>query len=105
MTNPPTIGPGTIIGGYRLELLIGSGGMGAVYSAAHTKLGKKVAVKVLADALASDPEYVSRFFQEARSVAQIRHPAIIDGIDFIETDSPRRIAYVMELVEGPPLSK
>src|SRR5262245_52777050 len=96
---------GAVLGGYQLDEVIGTGGMGAVYRATHVKLGRKAAIKVLSESLAGDPAYVSRFFHEARVVNEVGHPNIIDIIDFIETESPRRVAYVMELVEGPPLSK
>ncbi len=101
----PELPIGTLVGIYRIESLIGSGGMGAVYRGIHTKLGRKAALKVLSDSLAADPTYVSRFFHEARIVAEVGHPNIIDIHDFIETETPRRVAYVMELVDGPPLSR
>jgi serine/threonine protein kinase len=101
----PTLPAGTLIGVYRVEALIGSGGMGSVFRAVHSKLGRKAAIKVLADPLAADPEYVSRFFHEARIVSEVGHPNIVDVVDFIESESPKRVAYVMELVDGPTLSK
>src|SRR5688500_20086590 len=100
----PSVPIGTRIGVYRIESLIGAGGMGSVYRAVHSKLGRKAAIKVLADALAADPAYVSRFFHEAKVVNEVGHPNIVDVIDFLETEDPRRVAYVMELVEGPSLS-
>jgi serine/threonine-protein kinase len=101
----PSVPLGTVIGGYRLDAVLGVGGMGTVFRATHVKLGRRAAIKVLADSLAADPTYVSRFFQEARVVNEVGHPNIIDIIDFIDLASPRRVAYVMELVEGPPLSR
>jgi serine/threonine-protein kinase len=97
----PTVGQ--TIGGYRLDRLIATGGMGAVYAAVHTKLGRKAAVKVLDQKLASDKEYVSRFLHEARVVNDVRHPNIVDIYDFIETKN--RVAFVMELLEGPTLAR
>jgi serine/threonine protein kinase len=97
---------GTVIGGYRLDSVLGTGGMGAVYRATHLRLKRRAAVKVLSEALTGDPTYVSRFFQEARVVNEVGHPNIIDIVDFIEGEGlPKRVAYVMELVEGPPLAK
>lgn len=92
-----------VLGGYRLDAVIGEGGMGVVYRATHTKLGRRAAVKVLASRLATDQNQVSRFFHEARIVNQIGHPNIIDITDFIETKEPLRVAYIMELIEGPSL--
>lgn len=106
MSGAATIPLGTVVGGYRLESVLGTGGMGAVYRATHLRLGRKAAVKVLSEALSADPTYVSRFFQEARVVNEVGHPNIIDIVDFIDGEgSPKRVAYVMELVEGPPLSR
>lgn len=96
---------GAVIGGYRLEKLLGSGGMGTVYLATHQLLGRKAAVKVLADALANDSSFVSRFFHEARVVNDARHPNIVDIIDFVKSDQPPRIAYIMEHIDGPALSE
>ncbi len=92
---------GESIGGYRLDRLIATGGMGAVFAATHARLGRKAAVKVLDRQLASDREYVSRFLHEARIANDIRHPNIVDIYDFVETGGD--IALVMELLEGPTL--
>jgi serine/threonine protein kinase len=62
------------LGSYRITHLLGQGGMGAVYAAEHTLIGKRAAVKVLLPELSRDPEMVQRFFNEARSAALIRHP-------------------------------
>ena len=95
---------GEIIGGYRLEALLGKGGMSHVYRGRHTLLGRAAAVKVLASELASDKRYVDRFFREARIVNDIDHPNIVDIIDFVSTENPKRVAAIMELIEGDPLS-
>lgn len=95
---------GEILGGYRLDALIARGGMGSVYAATHARLGRRAAVKVLGQALASDAAFVERFFNEARVVNAVRHPNIVDVFDFVETRDPHRVAYVMELLEGPTLS-
>lgn len=91
---------GDIIGGYSLESILGKGGMGSVYRAHHTRLGRKAAVKLLSSNLAADEEYVSRFFHEARIVNEIGHPDIIDIIDFVEDREPRRVAYIMCQIIG-----
>lgn len=101
-----TLELGSVLGVYRLDAVIGSGGMGAVYRATHVRLHRKAAIKVLAEPLSADPAYLSRFFHEARVVNEIGHPNIIDIIDFIDEPAPsRRVAYVMELIEGPSLAK
>ena len=73
--------------------------------ATHIRLKRRAAVKVLATQHASDRMLVSRFFQEARIAAEIHHPNIVDVFDFVEQDTPPRIACVMELLYGPPLSE
>ena len=94
---------GEILGAYRLDAVLGQGGMGTVYAGTHARLGRRAAVKVLRGSLAHEPSFVSRFFDEARVVNEIRQPNIIDIFDFVETDNPRRVACVMELVDGPTL--
>ena len=96
---------GEVIGGYRLESLIGEGGMGCVYAASHHRLGRPAAVKVLRASFAAYGDYMQRFFDEARVVNAIRHPNIIDIFDFVESDNPRRVACIMELLEGDTLRK
>ena len=94
---------GEVIGGYRLDRKLAAGGMGVVYAATHKTLGRKAAVKVLSKQFANDDEFVSRFLHEARIANDLRHPCIVDIFDFVETDEPRRVACVMELLEGPTL--
>ena len=72
-----TLTPGTQLGSYEITSLIGSGGMGEVYRAKDLRLGRDVAVKVLREELASDPERLRRFEQEARSASALNHPNII----------------------------
>ena len=76
--------------------------MGEVWSATDTNLGRQVAIKILPDALAQDPERLARFEREAKTLASLNHPniAIIHGLE--EADGIR--ALVMELVEGPTLA-
>jgi serine/threonine protein kinase len=97
-----TIAVGTRLGPYEILSALGSGGMGEVYRAHDTKLGRDVALKVLPDSLAHDPERLARFEREAHLLAALNHPAIahIHGIE----DSTGTLALVMELVEGPTLA-
>ena len=83
---------------FRLENLIGQGGMGLVYRAHDSRLHRQVAVKILPSALTSDPERKQRFLQEARAAARISHPAIAQIFDADEQEGVTFI--VMELVEG-----
>lgn len=93
---------GRSIGNYKIVRAIGEGGMGTVYLAEHPMIGKRVAVKMLRPDLGTDPGLVSRFFQEARAVNEIRHPNIVDISDFGKTEDG--IVYlVMELLEGRSL--
>src|SRR5664279_2822290 len=73
---------GQTVGNYRITSLLGEGGMGAVYLAEHPGLGRRVAVKVLLPELAKDQDMVARFFNEARAANAIRHPGIVEVLDF-----------------------
>lgn len=95
---------GEVIGGYRLERLLGAGSTSQVFLGQHVVLGRKAAIKVLIPDLIGNEDVINRLLNEARVVNDIRHPNIIDIIDFINTESPRRVALVMEYVEGPSLS-
>ncbi|HEY0482020.1 MAG TPA: hypothetical protein VGD37_31090, partial [Kofleriaceae bacterium] len=76
------LGQGTTIGAYRVLHKLGEGGMGAVYVAEHTLLGRKAAIKVLLPALSASDEILQRFFNEARAVTQIADPGIVQVFDF-----------------------
>jgi Tol biopolymer transport system component len=93
---------GNRIGAYEIAVLIGVGGMGEVYRAADTKLGRDVAIKVLPESLATDAERIARLRREARALAALNHPNIaqIHGYE----DSSGIHALVMELVPGPTLA-
>ena len=94
---------GRSLGRYKIRALIGVGGMGAVYVADHTVLGRQAAVKVLHPQFAVDDVLVKRFFHEARAAGTVKHPSIVDVYDFGE--EPGVGAYiVMELLEGVTLS-
>jgi serine/threonine-protein kinase len=81
MSQPSWIGH-TIGGRYKIEALLGQGGMSAVYQATDPNLRRTVAVKLIHPHLGSDPEFVRRFEQEAAAVAQLRHPNIVQVFDF-----------------------
>ena len=95
--------PGTRLGVYEITAQIGEGGMGQVYRATDTTLGRQVAIKLLPDAFASDTERLARFEREARTLASLNHPHIA-AIYSVEK-SPGMRALVMELVEGDDLSQ
>ena len=97
-----SLGVGTVLGAYRIDGLIGRGGMGEVYRATDTRLGRVVAIKILPRHLRAAPERQRRFEREARAISQLTHPHICtlhdigheDGIDFL----------VMEHLEGETLA-
>jgi serine/threonine-protein kinase len=91
----------TLAGRYMLVRGIGQGGMGAVYEAEHTGLGKRVAVKLLLDTYSDDREVLARFHQEARTASRIGHENIIDILDIGDHDG--RSFIVMEFLEGHDL--
>ena len=97
-----SLAPGTRLGPYEITGQIGAGGMGEVYRATDPNLGRQVAIKVLPDAIANDPERVARFEREARTLATLNHPNIAIVHGFEKGDGAR--ALVMELVEGPTLA-
>ena len=94
----------TLLGRYSVERKIGQGGMGAVYEATHTLIGKRVAVKVLLDKYARKEQVVARLEQEARLASSIGHEHIIDITDFGTTDDGRTFV-VMEFLEGESLAE
>lgn len=94
---------GTTLGHYKLTAKLGEGGMGEVYRAEDTKLGREVALKVLPEALAQDEERLARFEREAKVLAALNHPEIA-GIHSLEDDGDTRF-LTMELVEGEGLDQ
>ncbi|MFD0785476.1 serine/threonine-protein kinase, partial [Micromonospora azadirachtae] len=95
-------------GRYRLDERVATGGMGDVWRGTDQVLGRQVAVKVLLPALVSDPDFIARFRAEARIMAALRHPGIVQVFDCGEDDLPdggRADYLVMEFVDGEPLSK
>ena len=98
-----SLAPGTRIGPYEVVSMIGAGGMGEVYRATDTNLGRQVAIKVLPDAFLHDPERLVRFEREAKTLASLSHPNIATIYGLEKVDGIR--ALVMELVEGPTLAE
>jgi YVTN family beta-propeller protein len=78
--------PGTIVGGYRIESLIGRGGMSVVYLAEHLRLERKVALKLIAPDLAEDAKFEERFVRESKLAASLEHPNIVPIYDAAEAD-------------------
>lgn len=97
-----SVAPGTRLGPYEIGSPLGAGGMGEVYRARDTKLGRDVALKVLPATFATDPERIARFRREAQVLASLNHPHIAAIYGF--EDSAGIHALVMELVEGPTLA-
>src|SRR3972149_9981023 len=94
---------GTTLGHYAVSTLIGRGGMGAVYRARDQKLGRDVAIKVLPEEFARDPERVARFHREAQAIAALNHPNIAAIYELAESDGIKFL--VLELVEGETLAE
>ena len=99
----PQLAPGTAFGAYRVEALVGAGGMGQVYRATDSRLRRAVAFKLLMPDLALDPDFGTRFEREARLLASLNHPNIAAIYGLEEADGVR--ALVLELVEGPTLAE
>lgn len=97
---------GKTLGRYAILSELGSGGMATVYRARDTELGREVAIKMMHPHLAKRPEYAERFRREARAVAALRHPHIIEIHDFVSLeDAGSPVTFmVSELVEGPSLA-
>jgi Tol biopolymer transport system component len=104
------LAPGTRIGSFRIDALVGAGGMGEVYRARDTRLDRDVAIKVIPASFAADPDRLARFEREARVLASLSHPNIAHVHGFEHADSSTGsgqaplYALVMELVEGEDLS-
>src|SRR5438132_9811261 len=91
---------------YRLERLLGQGGMGAVYLATHLGTDRYVALKLIAPQFMRNPEFVERFKREARAAGRLRHPNVVDVTDFgFARSGNESVAYlVMEYLDGCTLS-
>ncbi|MCA9553224.1 MAG: protein kinase [Myxococcales bacterium] len=102
--NDPRIGE-TLVGRYRLDKLVGKGGMGRVYRATQFPLNRPVAVKILnPEFQKKDPQFVRRFFLEAASAARLSHPNTITVFDYGEAESGE-LFIAMEYLKGRPLSR
>jgi serine/threonine protein kinase/tetratricopeptide (TPR) repeat protein len=94
---------GTRLAVYEIQAPIGAGGMGEVYRATDTKLGRGVAVKILPTEMAQDPDRLARFHREARAVATLNHPNVVTLYSVEECDGVNFLT--MELIEGQPLDR
>jgi serine/threonine protein kinase len=97
-----TLTSGTRLGPYEILGTLGQGGMGEVYRATDTQLGRQVALKILPEAFAADPERLARFEREAKVLASLNHPNIAQIYGSVDADGSK--ALVLELVEGPTLA-
>ncbi|MCA9527039.1 MAG: serine/threonine protein kinase, partial [Myxococcales bacterium] len=95
--------PGDQVEGYRIEREIGRGGMGRVYAAEHGVTGQKVALKMLLPQLLGDARLKARFINEAKVLARLEHPSLVQLLGFIDT--PRAAFIVMPFVAGSTLDK
>jgi class 3 adenylate cyclase len=95
---------GRVVGGrYKVDRVIGKGGMGTIYEVSHQVLGRKFALKTLSAHYATDPKAMARFFREADLVAKLRHPNVVDifGWEHLEDGSP---CIIMEYLAGEDLA-
>lgn len=97
------ISAGTKIGPYDIRGVLGFGGMGEVYRARDARLGREVALKVLPQAVATDPQRIARFEREAQLLASLNHPHIASIYGFEDSDGVH--ALVLELVESQTLAE
>jgi len=99
--------PGTRLGPYEVVSKLGAGGMGEVFRARDTRLGRDVAIKVLPALFAHDDERMQRFEREARTLAALNHPNIaqVHGLEDVPADAGGGRALVMEYIEGDDLSQ
>jgi len=96
-----SIEPGMSLGRYTILGIVGRGGMASVYKAHHAALDRTVALKVMRASLTEDPEFVERFRREARAIARLEHPNIVQVFDFDEIDG--RSVLAMQYLEGGTL--
>ena len=95
---------GSRVGNYRILRELGRGGMGVVYAAEHEVIGRKVAIKVLHPDVSQDPRHAARFVLEARAAGQVRHPGLVETIDFGTLEDGASY-LVMEYLEGEELGR
>jgi serine/threonine protein kinase len=99
----PPLSPGLILGDYQLQERIGRGGMGAVYRALHLRLGRAVALKVIAPPLLSSEQAMARFYREMRAVGQLDHPHLVRATDARHIGDWHLL--IMELLDGMDLGR
>ncbi len=97
-----SLGVGARLGHYSVTAKLGQGGMGEVWRATDTQLNRDVALKILPEAFATDPDRLARFQREAQVLASLNHPGIAAIYGIEESEDTR--ALVLELVEGPTLA-
>ncbi len=96
-----SLAPGAHLGPYEIVSLLGVGGMGEVYQAKDSRLGRVVAIKILPAQFAADKDHLHRFEREARSASALNHPNIVTIYDLGQDGSTHYIA--MEMIEGKTL--
>ncbi|HEX4900888.1 MAG TPA: protein kinase, partial [Pyrinomonadaceae bacterium] len=96
-----TLSSGTKLGHYEIRSLVGAGGMGEVYLAVDTELDRTVAIKILPESLALDPQRLQRFIQEAKAASALNHPHILTIHEIGTTGASRFIAT--EFIDGDTL--
>ncbi|HEX7599787.1 MAG TPA: serine/threonine-protein kinase [Polyangia bacterium] len=101
----PSPRAGTPLGRYLLTDVLGHGAMGSVFRARDTQLGRQVAVKVMGMTVAARGEGAERFRREAKAVAALKHPGIVEIYDFVEATAEEPSYIVAELIEGPTLRR
>jgi serine/threonine-protein kinase len=99
----PTLSPPCELGPYKIERIIGEGGMGEVYAGRHTRLDRPVALKVIRGFRQGDPVSHSHFLKEAASAGKLDHPNLVRAYDAWEADGTLYLA--LELLDGKPLQK
>ena len=92
---------GRTLDGFRIEELLGRGGMGTVYKATQLSLGRSIALKILSEDLGSDEQFLQRFHREADALSRLSHPNIVTVLERGEVEGRPYLA--MEYVEGPSL--
>ena len=103
MLSKPATLVGQVVGGYRLVTALRSGGMGTVYYAEHTVIGRRAAVKILHPEVSCNPQHVARFLVEARAANDIRHPNVVEITDLGQSGDLHYI--VMSFLEGETLGE
>ncbi|MEM8913620.1 MAG: protein kinase, partial [Planctomycetota bacterium] len=91
------------LGPYKIDKIIGRGGMGSVYRAHHASTGEEVAIKLIAQHVADDARFRRRFDAEVETLKRLRHDGIVRLIGYGEEDG--RLFYSMEMVHGQPLQQ